>query len=132
MKIPFRAQINSKFGLKNVQIWPEEQQSSDSDRVEEQLMFVPSDYQYENAPTKKILLYNNFNEWMVDLGIDEFRSKDCPVNRCMIISKQSKSREVDAIIFRDKYHYPGHNNIDGQVRDIVRIENEIINRLIRN
>jgi len=100
--------------MKNIQIWPEEQLLV-SDRVEEQLMFVPSNYQYENAPTKKILLHN-FSNWMVDLGIEEFISNDCPVNRCTIISRRAKSQEVDAIVFREKYSSPGHKKHGRQVR----------------
>lgn len=95
-------------------MWPEER--IDDDRVEEQLMFVPSHYQYENSPIKTILLFNYFDNWMVKIGQSEFISKDCPVNRCMIISAKSEAPEVDAIIFRNKFSNPGHEKNDKQVK----------------
>lgn len=96
------------------QVWPKDR--IDSDRVEEQLMFVPSKYQYENAPIKKILLYGNFKSWMVEEGISEFISNDCPVNRCTITSKTKTFRNMDAIIFREKYTNPGYKKSGKQVR----------------
>jgi len=53
---------------------------------------------------------------MVDSGISEFISNDCPVNRCTIISKRTKSQEVDAIVFREKYFGPSHKKPGRQVR----------------
>lgn len=95
-------------------VWPEDR--IDSDRVEEQLMFLPSKYQYENAPIKKILLYGNFKSWMVEEGMSEFISNDCPVNRCTITSRISRFPNMNAVIFREKYTYPGYKKTGKQVR----------------
>lgn len=99
--------------VKSSRVWPEER--IDDDRVEEQLMFVPPHYQYDNAPIKTILLFNGFN-WMVNVGQSEFLSTYCPVNRCTITSAKSKAPKVDAIIFHDEFENPGHKKTGKQVR----------------
>jgi len=104
----------SSSGLKLARVWPEEQ--INGDRVEEQLMFVPPNYDYNNAPIKSILLFNNFNEWIVDSGQNEFISKDCPVNRCTITTDKSKRSNIDSIVFRNEFSRPGHIKSGKQVR----------------
>jgi len=103
----------SRSGLRLSQVWPEEQ--IDDDRVEEQLMFVPPHYEYNNAPIKSILLYNDITEWMVDSGQNEFILKDCPVNRCTITTDKSKISKVNSILFRNKFSHPGHIKTGKQV-----------------
>lgn len=82
-------------------------------------MFIPERYQYDNAPIKTILLYNNLNSWKIDVGQSGFISNNCPVNRCAITTDQSKASNVDAIMFRDEFIYPGPKNTDLQVRSNV-------------
>ncbi|XP_015378928.1 PREDICTED: glycoprotein 3-alpha-L-fucosyltransferase A-like [Diuraphis noxia] len=106
--------FSSRSSSKLSQVWPKEQIDGD-DRVEEQLMFVPPHYNYNNAPIKSILLYNNINEWVVNSGQDEFISKDCPVNRCTITTDKSKSSNVDSILFRNEFSHPGYKKTDQQV-----------------
>ncbi|XP_026822524.1 glycoprotein 3-alpha-L-fucosyltransferase A-like [Rhopalosiphum maidis] len=108
---PAKAPSNTRFNLS--QVWPKKQ--INGDRVEEQLMFMPSNYEYNNAPIKSILLFNNVNEWMVDSGQNEFISKDCPVNRCTITTDKSKSSNIDSILFRNEFSRPGHIKADKQV-----------------
>lgn len=79
-------------------------------------MYIPPNYQYDNAPIKRILLYNNLNIWNVNVGQDEFFSNNCPVNRCTITTNQSEALNVDSIIFRNEFSHPGHENTDLQVR----------------
>lgn len=79
-------------------------------------MFVPPNYQYNNEPMKKILLYNGLSNWMVDDGQKVFTSKQCPVNRCTITTKKSEASDVDAILFRDHFSHPGHRKTRHQVR----------------
>jgi len=107
---PTRDKKNPKFG----QRWPKEQKNGD--RVEDQLMFVPSNYRYDDEPMKKILLYNGLSNWMVDDGQAVFISKQCPVNRCKITTKKSEAPDVDAILFRDHFSHPGHKKTGKQVR----------------
>lgn len=109
---PTRVQKNPRTGQRTALVWPNEQ---DGDRIEEQLMFVPSKYQYDKTPMKKILLYNGLVKWMVKEGQDEFISKQCPVDKCLITSNSNESPEVDAILFRDYFSHPGHTKPAKQV-----------------
>lgn len=110
---PIRARTFHRNGPRSSRVWPEEQIYDD--RVEEQLMFIPTRYEYNDAPMKKILLYNNFGSWMVDVGQIEFSSKHCPVNRCIITKNKSEGSIVDAIVFRNEYSRPNHRKTDNQV-----------------
>ncbi|VVC29304.1 Hypothetical protein CINCED_3A021025 [Cinara cedri] len=78
-------------------------------------MFIPPRYQYDNAPIKTILLYNNWNNWKVSVGQGGFVPNNCPVNRCVITTNRSEASNVDAIIFRNEFSHPGHKNTDKQV-----------------
>lgn len=111
---PSRAQKNPRTGHRTVLVWPKEQK--EGDRIEEQLMFVPPKYQYDEEPMKKILLYNGLSNWMVDDGQGVFVSKQCPVDRCLITTKKSEAPDVDAILFRDHFSHPGHRKSAKQVR----------------
>lgn len=115
--IPNDYKMFSDTKVRNSGVWPENRINSDG--IEEQLMFVPSKYQNENAPIKRILLYEDFNSWMVDQSISEFLSNDCPVNRCTVTSKHKLFLEMDAIIFREKYTYPVHEKTGKQVRQTI-------------
>ncbi|XP_026804497.1 glycoprotein 3-alpha-L-fucosyltransferase A-like [Rhopalosiphum maidis] len=103
-QMPNKAEIDPITGIRISRLWPEEK--INSDRVEEQLMFIPPNYQYENAPIKKILLYNGISNWMVDEGQSEFLSNDCPVNRCTISTNIRFITIMDAVIFREKFSDP--------------------------
>lgn len=111
---PTRAKKNPRTGQRNALIWPKELKNDD--RIEEQLMFVPPKYQYDETPMKKILLYNGLSNWMVEDGQGVFVSKQCPVNRCVITTKKSEAPDVDAILFRDHFSHPGHRKPAKQVR----------------
>lgn len=113
---PVKAQKNPRTGHRTVQIWPKEQRNGD--RVEDQLMFVPHNYQYEDEPMKKILLYNGLSNWMVEDGQNVFIKKECPVNRCTLTTKKSEAPDVDAILFRDHFSHPGHRKTGRQVSSI--------------
>ncbi|XP_003242420.1 glycoprotein 3-alpha-L-fucosyltransferase A-like [Acyrthosiphon pisum] len=101
---PNKAEVNPTTGVRISRLWPEEKKGDD--RVEEQLMFIPPNYQYENAPMKTILLYNGISNWMVDEGQSEFLSNDCPVNRCIISTKTKLIYSMDAILFREEFYDP--------------------------
>lgn len=101
---PNKAEVDPTTGVRISRLWPEEKKGGD--RVEEQLMFIPPNYQYENAPLKTILLYNGISNWMVDEGQSEFFSNDCPVNRCTISTKTKLIYSMDAILFREEFYDP--------------------------
>lgn len=100
--MPNKAKVNPKTGKRLSRLWPEEQ--NDSDRVEEQLMFVPPHYKYNNEPMKKILLYSGTGDWNIKYGQDELLYKKCPVNRCIITKDRGEASDADAILFRNHYH----------------------------
>ncbi|XP_022166630.1 glycoprotein 3-alpha-L-fucosyltransferase A-like [Myzus persicae] len=102
--VPNKADVDPTTGVRIPRLWPEEKKGSD--RVEEQLMFIPPNYQYENAPMKNILLYNGVSNWMVDTGQSEFLSNDCPVNRCTISTKTKLIYSMDAVLFREEFNDP--------------------------
>jgi len=114
---PSRAKKNTKTGQRTTQVWPKEQKNGD--RVENQLMFIPPNYRYDDEPKKKILLFNGLSSWMVDDGQNVFISKQCPVNRCTITTKKSEAPDVDAILFRDHFSHPGHRKTGKQVRSSI-------------
>jgi len=102
--VPNQVNVDPVTEVRSSRLWPNEKISGD--RVEEQLMFIPPNYKYEDAPMKNILLYNGLSDWMVDIGQSVFLSNDCPVNRCTISFKQKLSYLMDAIVFRDEIDDP--------------------------
>lgn len=110
---PTKYTVLPNINEKILQIWPDKQISSD--RVEDQLMYIPPHYKYENSTMKTILLYNNINSWTANVKQDEFLSKHCPVNRCTITTGRMKAPKVDAILFRNKFWYPNYNKPMKQV-----------------
>lgn len=111
---PTKSQNVSDSKVKTRRVWPYENENAD--RVEEQLMFVPLNYQYENAPLKSILIYTGLYSWDVREGQHEFLRKECPVNRCSITSEIKKSKDVDAILFRHQFSIPNHTKKKSQVK----------------
>lgn len=116
-RVPNNAKVSPLSKKRIARLWPEEEK--DCDRVEEQLMFIPPNYKYENVAVKNILLYNGLSDWMVDNGQSEFLSNDCPVNRCAISFKQKNIQIMDAVVFRDElvdpYKQIGYTKSNNQV-----------------
>ncbi|XP_008179943.1 glycoprotein 3-alpha-L-fucosyltransferase A isoform X3 [Acyrthosiphon pisum] len=125
---PSRAKKNMNTGQRTTQVWPKEQKNGD--RVENQLMFIPPNYRYDDEPKKKILLFNGLSSWMVDDGQSVFISKQCPVNRCTITTKKSEAPDVDAILFRDHFSHPGHRKTGKQVWILYFLESPYHTELI--
>jgi hypothetical protein len=116
--------VDNKTGVRISKLWPEEHMLGD--RVEEQLMFVPPHYKYENAPLKNILLYNDHKNWMIEDGQIEFLSNDCPVDRCKIIRNTKYLYEADAVVFRNNFiDYELSTSIANQVRSKILKKNNI-------
>lgn len=107
--MPTKALVNRSTS----HLWPEERK--DNDRIEEQLMFIPPNYQHDNEPIKKILFYNGVASWDIENGQHIFINKKCPVNRCEITTNKSEASDVDAVMFRDGYLHPDHNKSTTQV-----------------
>uniref|UniRef100_A0A2H8TYZ4 Fucosyltransferase n=2 Tax=Melanaphis sacchari TaxID=742174 RepID=A0A2H8TYZ4_9HEMI len=125
---PNRAKKNTITGQRTTQVWPKEQKTGD--RIENQLMFIPPNYRYDDEPMKTILLFNGLSNWMVEDGQNIFISKQCPVNRCTITSKKSEASNVDAILFRDHFSHPGHRKTGKQVWILYFLESPYHTELI--
>jgi len=90
-------------GVRISRLWPEEKEGGD--RIEEQLMFIPPNYQYENAPMKKIFVHkSDLSDWVVDIGQSEFLSNDCPVDRCTILTSPKLIDSMDAVLFLEGFY----------------------------
>lgn len=74
------------------------------DRITNQLMFVPPDYEPVGAANKTILLYDGLEPWAVaSEGTALFQELECPVYTCSITSNRTLAEKADLILFKDKY-----------------------------
>ncbi|CAG9858493.1 unnamed protein product [Phyllotreta striolata] len=78
---------------------------ADGDRIVEQLMYVPEDYQGYDTPEKVILAYNGLGTWNQKSGSGSFHG--CPVSRCSLTDDRSKATDADAILYKDHFIHPG-------------------------
>ncbi|SPP78911.1 glycoprotein 3-alpha-L-fucosyltransferase A-like [Drosophila guanche] len=78
---------------------------SQSDRIVNQLMYVPDDYGDVKASRqiKTILLYNGLLKWNVTKGRDVFVSDKCPVDTCQLTDDMGMVEDVDMILYKDRY-----------------------------
>ncbi|XP_076351643.1 glycoprotein 3-alpha-L-fucosyltransferase A-like [Tachypleus tridentatus] len=98
-------------------IWPHEE---DGDRIENQLMYIPTDYaslkNSSNPKLKKILLYFGKAGWNdLPLGRQIFTKDKCPVDTCEITTAHHDSATADAIFFKDRFAWPRHKRPPEQV-----------------
>lgn len=105
-------------------LWPEEIENNDdprSDRIINQLMYVPEGYVEENflpkgsLPLKKILLAYGKTGWSgLPFGRKKFLDDKCPVNACFIMSNPELIAKADAVIFKDRFVWPkqGRQNLN--------------------
>nr|CAI5842106.1 unnamed protein product [Callosobruchus analis] len=83
-------------------LFPDE---ADGDRIVDQLMYVPEDYQGYDTPEKVILAYNGLSAWGQKPGGASFHG--CPVSRCSLTDDRSKAADADAILYKDHFIHPG-------------------------
>jgi hypothetical protein len=103
-------------------LWPEE--SPNSDRILNQLMYLPENYeQIKKSQTfKKILLYFGSKNFGAVNGQQKFLDDNCPVNTCTITVDKSEAPVVDAIIFENKFQRPKHERDLNQVWILYMLE----------
>ncbi|XP_053979059.1 glycoprotein 3-alpha-L-fucosyltransferase A isoform X2 [Hylaeus volcanicus] len=92
---PFPALKSNRTGRRMAHLWPEEDVYDD--RVTNQLMFVPNDYNKTEQPLKKIMVPHGMPEAKV--GPDIFHQHRCPVNTCTIVRENPD--DADLILFKD-------------------------------
>lgn len=95
---PEEAKKSSKTGARVAKVLPEEN-NLQSDRVINQLMFVPPN----SNKLKTILLYQGYAAWWVDPHIN---FTYCPVNTCTITVDRNAASCADLIAFQHRYEPP--------------------------
>ncbi|KAG5320375.1 FUCTA fucosyltransferase, partial [Pseudoatta argentina] len=108
---PYPAIRTRNTGRRLAQLWPEE--AAYDDRVTNQLMFVPSDYNKTGSehPLKKIMIPHGMAE--AKIGPDIFFQQRCPVNTCTIV--RDNPDDADLILFKDYITHVGRRSYN-QVR----------------
>ncbi|RWS16650.1 Glycoprotein 3-alpha-L-fucosyltransferase A-like protein [Dinothrombium tinctorium] len=114
-----RPQINvSEFS--ELAIWPDEIDSDESDRIINQLMYLPPNYESlrKNGVMKTILIYSNRQNGQtkpMKTGRDIFITDNCPVDLCSITNDMKLFHTVDAILFNSMAYGPFHKKSKNQV-----------------
>jgi glycoprotein 3-alpha-L-fucosyltransferase len=115
---PLPAAKSPKSGSRMALLWPEEDPGSD--RIMNQLMFVPPSYSANEASgqrLKKILFYYGQKPWFpLKEGRDQFREARCPVDKCNITMDQKQTTDADAIVYQHLFTLPHHTRPPRQVR----------------
>lgn len=93
-------------------IWPKE--FEDNDRIIEQLMYIPKDYDELQTPMKNILLWHGLGRW-VNAGQSSFLDAHCPVNKCTVTDDHTQAVVADAILFKDHFGLIHHKRPSQQV-----------------
>lgn len=75
-----------------------------SDRIINQLMYVPPNYDeiQEAGKLKVIYVANGLGSWNVKRGRDEFLKSKCPVDMCSITAAREKAPTADLIMYKDR------------------------------
>ncbi|XP_011307915.1 glycoprotein 3-alpha-L-fucosyltransferase A isoform X2 [Fopius arisanus] len=94
---------SKRTGRRIARLWPDE--DSNDDRVTNQLMFVPLDYNRTSVehPPKRIMIPHGMGE--AKTGSDLFHQLGCPVNTCVITRDNPEG--ADLIIFKDYVTHVG-------------------------
>ncbi|KAF5291716.1 hypothetical protein FQR65_LT11409 [Abscondita terminalis] len=79
---------------------------ADGDRILEQLMYIPENYEGFDSPEKVILAFNGLGTWGQKSGSVAFHG--CPVSRCSLVADKARMLDADAIIYKDHFIHPGH------------------------
>jgi len=76
-----------------------------SDRIVNQLMYVPHNYEEikSSGKLKTILLYNGLGPWNVKKGRDVFLKAKCPVDTCELTANRDLASSADMILYKDHY-----------------------------
>ncbi|XP_062554030.1 glycoprotein 3-alpha-L-fucosyltransferase A isoform X1 [Armigeres subalbatus] len=106
VRYPKPVRRNRKTNKRIARLLPSE--TSRSDRITNQLMFVPPNYEAikRKGKLKTILLYNGLGPWNVKAGREVFLNSKCPVSTCSITSAREKAITADLILYKDHYIPP--------------------------
>lgn len=100
------------------------QEDPHSDRITNQLMFVPPHYDQARAESrnKVVLLYNGLNQWNVRGGREVFVGNKCPVDTCTLTDNRELAAKADMVLYKDHYMSPGVRRSLNQVYMIYFLE----------
>ncbi|XP_031834464.1 glycoprotein 3-alpha-L-fucosyltransferase A isoform X1 [Nomia melanderi] len=101
---PYPALKSNRTGRRLARLWPEE--DAYDDRVTNQLMFVPHNYNKTEHSLKKIMVPHGMPEAKV--GPDIFLRHHCPVNTCTIVREDPA--DADLILFKDYVTHVGRRS----------------------
>ncbi|XP_058058186.1 glycoprotein 3-alpha-L-fucosyltransferase A [Anopheles bellator] len=106
MRYPKAARRNRKTNKRLARLLPSE--TSRGDRISNQLMFVPPNYETikRKGKLKTILVYNGLSPWNVKAGRDVFLSSKCPVSTCSITAQREKAATADLVLYKDHFIPP--------------------------
>ncbi|XP_054271110.1 glycoprotein 3-alpha-L-fucosyltransferase A-like [Macrosteles quadrilineatus] len=109
--------VRGLSGHQEARLWPAE--DPDSDRIENQLMFVPPD-PIPAGKLKKILLMYGLYSWDAKPGTKVFAK--CPVKSCSLTINRQDASNADAILFKDYITHPGVKRPSSQVWILFHLE----------
>lgn len=98
---------NRSFPYHELPVWPDE--VADDDRIANQLMYVPPNYEHNRLhgkKLKKILLWFGRGGWSprdLPMGQTKFLLDKCPVNTCELSMDMNDAETADAIFFKVSY-----------------------------
>ncbi|XP_074600068.1 glycoprotein 3-alpha-L-fucosyltransferase A-like [Brevipalpus obovatus] len=105
-----------------LKLWPDGSNDSFSDRIVNQLMFIPHNYDpnilSELGRMKKILLNFDPSGWggpPLPAGRTVFLQDQCPVNTCELTFNQRDSLIADAVLFKDFFRNTRKRKLRNQV-----------------
>lgn len=102
-RYPKTAKLSRKTKKRIAKLHPNEDPWDD--RITNQLMFVPPNYDQirKSGKHKTILLYNGLAPWNIKQGKDVFKQLKCPVNTCKLTAKRELADQADLILYKDYY-----------------------------
>lgn len=87
--------------LEGLTLWPDE--DPNSDRIINQLMFLPKERDQEKRRNKKIYLFYGRTGWAekeLPMGRDRFLADGCPVSTCELTTDAKDAAEADVVFFK--------------------------------
>lgn len=121
-RYPKPAMRNKKTKKRVAKLLPSE--DTTSDRITNQLMFVPPNYEQVKTENrnKVILLYNGLNQWNVKAGREVFLNNKCPVDTCVLTENRELAAKADMLLYKDHYMSSGSTRSMNQIYMIYYLE----------
>lgn len=131
-RYPKPARISQKTGIRNVKLLPQEE--PDSDRILNQLMFIPPNYDsiVQSQNVKTILAYNDYSPWWgIKNGDNVFKEHKCSVNTCRFTNNTNETQTADLVLFLESYNHTGEKRPSNQLYALYHSENPAYTHAIK-